>query len=588
MLDKIRNFVIISHVDHGKSTLADRFLELTGAVEKRLMREQFLDQMELEQEKGITIKMQPIRLHYGEYILNLIDTPGHVDFTYEVSRSMAAVEGAILLVDATKGIQAQTLANLRLAQEQGLKIIPAVNKIDMASADVEGVEKEISSLLGIDKVFRISAKTGEGVKELLDEVIKEVPAPKAGGSELQGLVFDSRYDAFLGVVAYVRVKGGELKEGDKLYFVGEKTRAVAKEVGYVTPKETPAPKITDGEIGYVATGIKDAGLVRIGDTMTLVSTSSVEALAEYLVPKPVVFVSFYPQDPDDFDILRDAVGKLHLNDPSFVSEPEAHEALGRGFRCGFLGVLHSEIIAERIQREFKVFLVISRPSVEFSVKNRKGKEMSVRTAADWPDPADIAEVQEPWVQLEVIAPVLFYSKALQLLEQIEGRQKEIKYLSAKTVQLVYDTPLREIIIDFYDRLKSATKGMASMDYEVVGMRPGDLVKLEVLIAGELQDAFSKVVPKTKAYEEGKALVATLKKVLPPQQFSVPLQAVVGGKVLARETIRSRRRDVTAPLYGGDVTRKRKLLEKQKKGKKELKSKGRVVIPPKVFLDVFRS
>ncbi len=587
-MDKIRNFVIISHVDHGKSTLADRFLELTNAVDKRVMREQYLDQMELEQEKGITIKLQPIRLKYGEYILNLIDTPGHVDFTYEVSRSMAAVEGAILLVDATKGIQAQTLANLRLAKEQGLKIIPAVNKIDVASADIEGAEKDIAALVSANKVFRISAKTGEGVRDLLQAVVTEIPAPKPGGKETKALIFDSRYDAFLGVVAYVRLKGGELKAGDKLRFIAQKTQAVAKEVGYVTPKETSSSLISDGEIGYVATGIKDAGVVRIGDTITLVSTSSATPLKGYALPKPVVFVSFYPQDTDDFDVLKDAVSKLHLNDPSFVSEPEAHEALGRGFRCGFLGVLHSEIIAERIQREFKVPLVISRPSVEFSVTDKKGKELSVKTAVDWPDPSVIESVKEPWAQVEVITPASYYSKALQLLEQIEGSQKDIVYLSEKTVQLIYEAPLREIIIDFYDKLKSVTQGMASMDYEIIDMRPGDLVKLEVLVAGEIQEAFSKVVPKTKAYQEGKALVAKLKEVLPAQQFSVPLQAVVGGKVLARETIRSRRRDVTASLYGGDVTRKNKLLEKQKKGKKELKAKGRVVIPPKVFLDVFRS
>ncbi|HZX49709.1 MAG TPA: translation elongation factor 4 [Candidatus Paceibacterota bacterium] len=591
MAGNIRNFVIIAHVDHGKSTLADRFLELTGAVEKRQMKEQFLDQMDLEREKGITIKLQPIRLKYGEYVLNLIDTPGHADFGYEVSRSLAAVEGAILLVDATKGVQAQTLANLKLAREQGLAIIPALNKVDLASARIEEVSQSIADLLGIteSEVFRISAKTGQNVESLLQAVIAKVPAAKEEAEKpLRALVFDSHFDAFKGVVAYVRVVEGKAKTNDPLFFKATAAKAAAKEVGHFSPKEVPDGSLAAGQIGYIATGLKEPDLVRIGDTITLQQTSHAEPLHGYKPSRPVVFVSFFPQNANDFDSLKDAIWKLKLNDPAFEYEPEAHEALGRGFRCGFLGVLHSEIISERLQREYQVPLVISRPSVEFRLIDTRGREMSVKTAADWPEPHMVQLVQEPWVWLEVVCPTNYFSQVIQLLAQLEGQQLETNNLSANSLSVLYETPLREIVIDFYDKLKSATKGMASMDYQISDWRPAHLVKLEIHIAGQKEEAFSQVVSREKAYREGKAIAEKLKDLLPPQQFAVPIQAVVGGDVVARETIRARRRDVTAPLYGGDVTRKRKLLEKQKKGKKELAEKGRVHIPSKVFLDVFRS
>lgn len=591
MRKNVRNFCIISHVDHGKSTLSDRFLELTGTVEKRKMQDQFLDTMPLEREKGITIKMQPVRMEYNNYVLNLIDTPGHVDFAYEVSRSLAAVEGAVLLVDATKGIQAQTLANLKLAKEQELVIVPVINKIDLEVALVEETVKELAKLLDIDEkeIIRISAKTGENIKELLDEIIKRVPAPKGEEEKpFRALIFDSRYDSFLGIVAYVRVIDGTVNANDKVRFLATNSSSVLKEVGYFFPQEKPADKLVAGDIGYIATGVKDSNKVRIGDTVSLYSDNNVESLLGYKTPKPVVFVSLYPQDTNDFDKLKDAISKLKLNDPSFTYEPESREALGRGFRCGFLGVLHSEIISERIQREFLVDLVISRPSVEFLVTNKQGKELSVQTASDWPNESTIEEVKEPWVSLKVICPNSFYSAVIQVLESIQGERKGIEYLGEDAVMFEYEVPLREVIIDLYDTLKSVTKGLASMDYEVVGYRKGDLVKLDILVAGNKEEALSQVVSRNKAQSEGKSLVAKLKKFLPAQQFVVPLQAVIGGTIIARETIKAQRRDVTAGLYGGDITRKRKQLEKQKKGKKEMAAKGRVRIPSSVFLDLFRS
>jgi len=595
MENNIRNFVIIAHIDHGKSTLADRFLELTGAVEKRQMKEQFLDQMDLEREKGITIKMQPIGLRYTfegvEYQLNLIDTPGHADFGYEVSRSLAAVEGAILLVDATKGVQAQTLANLKLAKEQGLTIVSAVNKIDLPSARVKEVTKSIVDLLEVEEkdILHISAKTGQGIEELLQTVIAKVPPAKQEIEKpLRALVFDSHFDAFKGVVAYVRVVEGRIQTNDQVFLKASREKVIAKEVGHFTPKEVPDTGLQAGQIGYIATGLKEADLVRIGDTITHAETSQVEQLAGYKPSKPVVFVSFFPQDPNNFDELKDAIWKLKLNDPALEYDPEAHEALGRGFRCGFLGVLHSEIISERLQREYKVPLVISRPSVEFQVVNTKGKEISVKTAADWPEENLVQSVKEPWVWLDIVMPNEYYSQVVQLLAQLEGQQLETNNLSESTLSLLYETPLREIVIDFYDKLKSATAGMASMDYQISDWREANLVKLEIHIAGQKEEAFSQVVSRSRAYREGSTITKKLKDLLPQQQFPVAIQAVVGGDVIARETLKASRRDVTGALYGGDVTRKKKLLEKQKKGKKELEAKGRVHIPSKVFLDVFRT
>ena len=616
MKQNIRNFVIIAHVDHGKSTLADRFLELTGTIEKRKMQEQFLDAMPLEREKGITIKMQPVRMHYkisnpkseirnnleirnskleiadSEYILNLIDTPGHVDFSYEVSRSLAAVEGAILLVDATKGVQAQTLANLRLAKAQNLAIIPAVNKIDLPSARTEEVVKEVAELLEVNArdVFRISAKQGLQIQDLLEAVALQVPPPKAEVElPLRALIFDSAFDPHLGVVVHVRVKEGSVQQGEKLLLLGSHTPALAKEVGYLVPSRVQAPRIVAGEIGYIATGIKESEGVRIGDTIAVASkNSAAAALPGFQIPKPVVFVSFYPEDTSDFDILRDGLRKLHLQDPSFTFEQEFREALGRGFRCGFLGVLHSEIIAERLKREFGLELVLSRPSVEYEITNTAGKKMLVKSAGDWPDPSSISDIKEPWVRVEVLIPLKAFSGTLQVLESVEGAQKETKYLGDQTAVLVYELPLRVLIQGLHDRLKSASSGLASLEYEILGMRQAKLVKLDVLIAGVKREEFAQIVPEHQAHQEGKLLTEKLKKLLPKQLFAVPLQAVLGGKIIARETISAKRRDVTAPLYGGDVTRKRKLLERQKEGKLNMAGKARIRIPSSVFLEIFRS
>lgn len=623
-MDKIRNFCIIAHIDHGKSTLADRFLELTQTIEKRKMKDQVLDQMDLEREKGITIKMQPVRMVYrpsktlnpkseilnksqiqnsksleirnsdleiadSEYILNLIDTPGHVDFSYEVSRSLAAVEGAILLVDATKGVQAQTLANLNLARKQGLVIIPAVNKIDSPLARTSEVAKEAAKLVGVkeEDVFLISAKEGTGVEELLQAVITQVPAPQ-GRKEalLRALVFDSLYDSFRGIVAYVRVVDGEVAANERISFLAAGAVGSVKEVGYFLPSEHAAESLKTGEIGYIATGAKEAEQVRIGDTITTQKGTS-EPLAGYETPKPMVFVSLYPQDIDDFDALKAALSQLKLNDPSFSFEQESKEALGRGFRCGFLGVLHSEIIAERIQREFAIEIVISRPSVEFEVTTQQ-EQLSVKTPTDWPDAQKVVLVKEPWARLEVIVPRDFISPVSQLMLTSSGVSLGVEDLGEERLLFSFEVPFRMVIADLYDKLKSVSQGMASMDYEVLDVRPADLVKLEIWTAGENQDALSVIVPRKDAYKEGKAIVEKLKNTLPPQLFEVALQAVVEGKILARETLKAQRRDVTGALYGGDVTRKKKLLEKQKKGKKELKSKGKVAIPSKVFLELFRS
>ena len=638
MQDQIRNFCIIAHIDHGKSTLADRFLELTGTVEKRKMREQFLDQMDLEREKGITIKMQPVRMIYhpeirnptlrlrsgreseipnnnkiqnsnsfefrasnfeftnSEYILNLIDTPGHADFSYEVSRSLAAVEGAILLVDATKGVQAQTLAHLNHAKEQGLAIIPVVNKIDSLLAKPEEVAKEMIKLLGPDALepLFISAKEGTNVQELLESVIERVPCPK-GNSEkpFRALIFDSRFDAFKGIIAFVAVVDGKIMPAEKIFLLGTGVEAVVKEVGYFLPQENPVQTLRAGEIGYIATGVKEPEKVRIGDTIVskykIQDTKyEIQALPGFQIPKPVVFASFYPQNPNDFEVLKDALSKLRLSDPSLSYEMEAKEALGRGFRCGFLGVLHSEICSERVEREFKIPIVISRPSVEYAILLKDNRKISVKAPVDWPLSQAIQEMYEPWAMLEVITPAEFLAQTLQFLQTLEGKQLGIEDLGGNKFLARHEMPLREIITGLYERLKSVTQGMASMDYQLLEMRKADLVKLEFLIAGQKEEALSNVVPRQKAYQEGKAIIEKLKEVLPSQQFEVALQAVTEGRVIARETISARRRDVTAPLYGGDVTRKKKLLERQKKGKEELKARGRVTIPSKVFLDIFRA
>ncbi len=587
----IRNFSIISHIDHGKSTLADRFLELTGTISSKKMRPQFLDMMDLERERGITIKMQPVRMEFDNYILNLVDTPGHVDFSYEVSRSLAAVEGAILLVDATKGIQAQTLANLELARRQKLVIIPVVNKIDLPQADIEKTSEELANLLKInrDKIIKISAKIGTNIQQVFEAVVKNIPAPEKDNFQkpFRALIFDSKYDPYKGIIAYVRVIDGEIEKNKKIKLLAAETLADAKEVGYFIPELSSQNKLSAGEIGYIATGIKEPGKVRAGDTIAKAGTE-VGPLLGYQEPKPMVFASLYPESPDDFDLLKDALSKLKLSDPSLIFEPETKEALGRGFRCGFLGTLHTEIVSERLLREFDLNLIISTPSVVYKVIDAKNKERFVYSAADWPVVSQIERFEEPWVFLEVITPVKYIGRVSEIFKNLRGNYVETKYLGAERVILIYELPLREILVNLYDKIKSVSQGYASMNYKVLDFRTADLVKMEVLIAGEKREAFSKIVPKNKAFQEGKKLVKKLKETLPPQQFSVALQAIIGGKIIARETIKARRKDVTAPLYGGDITRKRKLLEKQKKGKKKLKGKGKVRIPPDVFLKIFRS
>jgi GTP-binding protein LepA len=587
----IRNFSIIAHIDHGKSTLADRMLEFTSTVALNKMKPQYLDTMELEREKGITIKMQPVRMEYKGYILNLIDTPGHVDFSYEVSRSLAAVEGVILLVDASKGVQAQTLAHLDLVKSQNLAIIPVVNKIDLAQADTEKTTEELANLLNISKgdIIKISAKQGTNVDKIIDAVISEIPAPKTENlnKPMRALIFDSEYDSYRGVIAYVRIHDGQIKSGERIRLLATRVKSEAREIGYFKPELLKKDALYSGEIGYIATGIKEPGLVRTGDTIALDDNQNIEPLAGYKEASPMVFASFYPENPDDFKLLKDALAKLKLTDPAFIYEQETKEALGRGFRCGFLGTLHAEILSERLHREFNLNLVISTPSVVYKIIDKKGQEQYIYSATDWPDQSHIEESQEPWVNLEIITPVEFIGGISEVLKNLRSIYVDTKYISFNRAILIYEIPLAEIITNFYDKLKGVSKGYASMSYNITGYRKSDLVKMEILIAGIKEEAFSKIVPEINAYSEGKVLVEKLKESLPSQQFSVALQAAIGSKIIARETIRSRRKDVTGYLYGGDYSRKRKLLEKQKKGKKELKTKGRVLVPAKVFLEVFR-
>lgn len=599
-MSNLRNFVIIAHIDHGKSTLADRLLELTGTIDKRKMQDQFLDQMELERERGITIKLQPVRMSYepsaispacqlaGMYQLNLIDTPGHVDFSYEVSRSLAAVEGAILLIDAAKGVQAQTLANLHLAQGQNLAIIPVINKIDLANARIAEVEQEISELLGVraEEILKISAKTGEGVEKVLEMIVKKIPPPQTYDTDsLQALIFDSAFDVYKGIIAFVRVFSGAAKAGDKLRLFASKVNAEAIEVGYFTPKLSKVDKLNSGEIGYIATGLKNPNQVRVGDS--IVSHNITNPLSGYQEPKPMVFASFYPEDGEDYEILRDALNKLKLTDASLTFEPETSVALGRGFRLGFLGMLHVEIISERLRREFKLSLIISSPSVEYRVTEKNGRQILIRSASLLPDQSVIEKIEEPVVRLEILSPAAHLGPLMELLGKARSRYLETQYLTKELVILKYLSPLVEIITDFYDKLKSASSGYASMSYEPAGYQAADLVRLDILVAGELVEPFSRIVPRQAASYEGRKTVEKLKELIPRQLFVVSLQAAIGGKIIAREDIGALRKDVTGYLYGGDVSRKKKLLEKQKRGKKRMKQSGRVEIPQKVFLEVLR-
>lgn len=593
-MQNIVNFIIFSHIDHGKSTLADRFLELTNTIPKEKMRSQFLDMMDLEREKGITIKMQPVRMHYTlnakPFTLNLIDTPGHVDFNYEVSRSLTAVEGGILLVDATKGIQAQTLANLDLAKKENLVIIPAVNKIDLPHTKVEETKTEIAELLNIpkDEVFAISAKKGTNVKIILEQVIKKIPPPKGDVEKpFKALIFDSKYDSYKGVITYVRVFDGRIRAGDKIYLIQGGVESQIKEVGYFSPTLKPCQELKAGEIGYIATGIKESTKIAMGETITKLETKEISPLPGYEKPKPMVFASIYPENPDDFETLKEALNKLKLNDASLSFETETKEFLGRGFKCGFLGSLHAEIICERLKREYNLDLIISTPSVIYKIIDKKDRERLIFSASDWIDRSEIKEIKEPWTKLEVITPLDYLGEILESLENLKGKYIETKYLSQQRLILTYEVPLRKIIVGFFDRLKGVSQGFASMNYEVLGYKTGDLVKLDILIGGKKEDVFSKIVDRENAFKEGKKIVLKLKEILPAQLFALPIQAAVSGKIIARTTIKAKRRDVTAPLYGGDVTRKRKLLERQKKGKKKLKERGQIHIPPNVFLEMFR-
>lgn len=599
----IRNFVIISHIDHGKSTLADRFLELTATVPKEKMQSQYLDSMSLEKEKGITIKMHPVRMEYcfkeQEYVLNLIDTPGHIDFSYETSRALACVEGGILLVDAVKGLQAQTLFNLEQAQAQwGSKkfLIGAVNKIDLPFAEIEKNRMELARILEQkqEDVFLISAKTGENVKNLLEEVIRRLPAPsiQLENSSAKALVFDSRYDYFSGVVAYVRVFCGEIRKGDKIFFLKKNVCTEVREVGYFTPFLKPVLKLEAGEIGYIKTKIKDAASVRVGDTAVVVKNEKIkidkqEALAGYREPQPVLFISLYPQNSKDFDLLKAGLEKLRLSDPALDFHYEFKTLLGRGIKVGFLGELQAEITIRRLKEEFGLDIISSVPQVAFKVITDGGREVDVFTPKDWPE-NKIKEAFEPYVRLEIITPNSFLGRVLKLLEKNRLSAEKTESLGAEKCIIELQAPLRKIVSGvFYDELKSATNGYASFSYQPAGFKPADLVKMDILILGKKEEAFSKIVPKEEAFLTGRSFIRKLKEILPPQQFSLPLQASVGGKIIARETIKARRKNVTAPLYGGDVTRKKKLLEIQKKGKKKMKDRASIKIPAQVYLKALK-
>jgi GTP-binding protein LepA len=592
---RIRNFSIIAHIDHGKSTLADRLLERTGAITAREMREQVLDTMDLERERGITIKANNVRISFqasdGEtYVLNLIDTPGHVDFSYEVSRSLAACEGALLLADAAQGVQAQTLANAYLAVEAGLEVIPALNKIDLPAADPERVAGELVEILGGDpeQVMRLSAKTGAGLEELLERLVREVPPP-AGDEDapLRALVFDSYFDAYRGVVCYVRVVDGRLDVGDRLRFMASGEDHAANEVGVLTPKAVPVPSLGPGEVGYLITGVKEIDRIRVGDTVTSTSRAASNPLAGYAEVRPMVYAGIFPTDGDDFEELRDALEKLRLNDASLVYEPETSRALGFGFRLGFLGLLHMEIIRERLEREYDLDLVATAPSVAYEVTKSDGSVVVIRSPQDLPDAAERLDVKEPYVKAMIISPSEYIGSIMELVTARRGTMGNMHYLSPERVELTYSIPLGEVVFDFFDQLKSRTRGYASLDYEPDGYRSSDLAKVDILLNAQPVDAFSSIVHRDKAYEYGKAMVERLKELIPRQLFDIPIQAAIGSKIISRETVKAKRKDVIAKCYGGDITRKRKLLEKQKEGKKRMKMVGSVEVPQEAFVAALR-
>ncbi|MDD4333432.1 MAG: translation elongation factor 4 [Patescibacteria group bacterium] len=604
-MTNIRNFCIIAHIDHGKSTLADRMLEITGTVEKRKMKNQVLDRMDLERERGITIKLQPVTMNYQGYILNLIDTPGHVDFTYEVSRSLAAVEGAILLVDATQGIQAQTLANLYLAIEQNLTIIPVINKIDLPAANIEKTKKEIINLLGCKKeeIICASGKSGVGVEEILKAVIERVPAPKhtspqpsplkGEGTILRALIFDSNFDEYRGVVAYVRIVDGKVKKGEKIFLIATGVKSEALDVGIFKPDYKSTDSLDTGQIGYIVTGFKDVSECRVGDTVTIYKSSNlglgVEPLQGYKEVKPMVFAGVFPREGNDFQELREAISKLKLNDAALYYEPEQSHALGFGFRCGFLGLLHLEIFQERLRREYNLDLIVTTPSVVYKVYKKNGEEIVVRTPQKLPDPTEILKIEEPWAVLDIIAPKEFLGGIMELTQAKRGIYKNTEYLDENRVIIHYEIPMSTILTDYYDKIKSVSSGYASINYEFLDYREADVVKMDILVAEEPIEALAIIVYSDDAFRRGKEIVEVLKDTLPKQMFVVKLQAAVGGKIIAAERLTAMRKDVTAKLYGGDVSRKKKLLEKQKRGKKKMMAagKGSVEIPSDTFVKILK-
>jgi len=608
-MKNIRNFCIIAHIDHGKSTLADRLLEITGTIQKREMQNQLLDTMDLERERGITIKLCPVRMQWKGHTLNLIDTPGHVDFTYEVSRSLAACEGAILVVDASQGIEAQTLANVYLALEQNLEIIPVLNKIDLPAADPEARAREMEAILGIKKedIICISAKTGINVEQVLDRVIEKIPAPRIPQElaeknmtmeeiphlETKGLVFDSAYDSYRGVVSYVRVYQGSLKKGDTAFFLSTQKRIDITEVGFFRPKFSPADEIKAGEVGYVVTGLKKVGEAQVGDTLWKPGKDNQDITKAKILPgykrvTPFVFASIFTVEADDYNDLRDSLEKLSLNDSALVYTPERSSALGFGFRCGFLGLLHMEIVQERLEREYNLNLIITAPSVSYKVVMANTHEViDISNPSDLPPMETIDEIQEPWAKVELMTPSNYIGDLIELCSKRRGIYKNMSYVDEKRVIISFEMPLSSIIVDFYDVIKSVTSGYVSMSYEFMEYRPGDLVKMDILVAGDIVGPLSQIIHRSEAHDAGGAICRKLKDIIPKKQFVIALQAAIGGKIIARETISAMRKDVTGYLYGGDVSRKKKLLEKQKKGKKRMKSMGKIDLPQEAFLAVLK-
>ena len=593
--EKIRNFSIIAHIDHGKSTLADRILQVTGALTEREARDQFLDKMDIERERGITIKAQNVRLRYcagdGDiYQLNLIDTPGHVDFNYEVSRSLSACEGAVLVVDSTQGVEAQTLANVYLAIDQGLEIVPVLNKIDLPSSDVEGTRKQIEDVVGLDcsEAILASGKTGAGVPELLEQLVRKVPAPKGNAdAPLRALIFDTWYDSYRGAMVMIRVVDGVLRKGERVRFFATKRDYEVTELGSFQPFAVPLEEIGPGEVGFLAANIKSVHDTKVGDTLTHASKPTTVPLAGFKDVKPTVFAGIFPTDSSDYPALRDALDKLHMNDAAFSFEPDSSEALGFGFRCGFLGLLHMEIIQERLEREFNLDLITTAPSVVYHVHKTGGEEITVDNPAKLPPPQLIDRIEEPFVKMSIHVPAEHVGAILSLCQDKRGTQIGMQYASTDRVIIVYELPFGEVLFDFHDKLKSVSRGYASMDYDFIGYRPGQLVKVDMLVNGDPLDALSIIVHKDRAYARGRSLAEKLKEFVPQQQYEVAIQAAIGGKIIARETVRALRKDVTAKCYGGDISRKRKLLEKQKEGKKRMKQVGNVEIPQKAFLAILK-